>query len=76
MIQAHKTINNFFGSGMFHYLHYIFKSKSYGFPNRNIVLFSVNDTRMGGIYGNAQRFVHEKISSYGNLFIIMWQYDH
>ena len=50
MITAHKAIYNLFGSGMYHKPHSIFKSKSYEFHNRNIVLFSGNDTRMAGYF--------------------------
>ena len=46
MITAHKAIYKLFGSGIYHKHHYIFKSKSYEFHNRNIGLFSENDTRM------------------------------
>ena len=46
IITAHKTINNLFGSGMYHKPHSIFKSKSYEFHNRNIGLFRGNDTKM------------------------------
>ena len=47
-IRAHKAIYNLFGSGIYHKPHSIFKSKSYEFHNRNIGLFSGNDTRMAG----------------------------
>ena len=50
MIKAHKEIYNMFGSGIYHKLHYIFKSRSYEFHNRNIGLFSGNDTRMAGYF--------------------------
>ena len=50
MISAHKAIYNLFGSGIYHKPHYIFKSKSYEFHNRNIGLFSGNDTRMDGFF--------------------------
>ena len=48
MITAHKAIYNLFGSGIYHKPHYIFKPKSYEFHNRNIGLFSGNDTSMDG----------------------------
>ena len=41
---------NLFGSGIYHKPHSIFKSKSYEFHNRNIGLFSGNDTRMAGCF--------------------------
>ena len=50
MITSHKSIYNLFGSGIYHKPHYIFKSKSYEFHNRNIGLFSGNDTRMAGYF--------------------------
>ena len=50
IISAHKAIYNLFGSGIYHKSHYIFKSKSYEFHNRNIGLFSGNDTRMAGCF--------------------------
>ena len=50
MITSHKAIYNLFGSGMYYKHHSIFKSKSYDFHNRNIGLFSGNDTRMDGYF--------------------------
>ena len=50
MITAHYSIYNLFGSGIYHKPHSIFKSKSYDFHNRNIGLFSDNDTRMAGYF--------------------------
>ena len=50
MIRAHKEIYNLFGSGIYHKPHSILKSKSYEFHNRNIGLFSGNDTRMAGYF--------------------------
>ena len=50
MITAHKAIYNLFGSGIYHKPNSIFKSKSYEFHNRNIGLFSGNDTRMAGYF--------------------------
>ena len=43
-------IYNIFGSGIQHKSHSIFKSKSQEFHNRNIGLFSVNETRMTGYF--------------------------
>ena len=48
MIIAHKEIYNLFESGLYQKPHSIFKSKSYEFHNRNIGLFSGNNTRMAG----------------------------
>ena len=48
MITSHKEIYNLFGSGIYHKPHSIFKLKSYDFHNRNISLFSGNDTRIDG----------------------------
>ena len=50
MITAHKAIYNLFGSGIYQKPHSMFKSKLYAFQNRNIGLFSVNDTRMAGYF--------------------------
>ena len=50
MITAHKAICNLFGSGIYHKTHSIFKSKSCEFHNRNILLFSGNDTRVAGYF--------------------------
>ena len=41
-ITVHKSIYNLSGSGIYHKPHYIIKSKSYEFYNRNIGLFSGN----------------------------------
>ena len=46
MISAHKMIYNIFGSGINHKPHSIFKSNSQEFQNRNIGIFSRNQTRM------------------------------
>ena len=46
MISVHKMIYNIFGSGVYHKPYYTFKSKSQEFHNRNIGLFSGNETRM------------------------------
>ena len=50
IITSHKAIYNLFGSGIYHKPHSILKSKSYEFHNRNIGLFSVNDTRTAGYF--------------------------
>ena len=50
IITAHKEIYNLFGSGIYHKPHFVFKSKSYESHNRNIRLFSENDTRMAGYF--------------------------
>ena len=50
MIKAHKTIKNLFGYGIYHTHHYIFKPKSYEFHNKNIGLFSDNDSRTTGYF--------------------------
>ena len=55
MISAHKMIYNVFGSGIYHKLHFIFKSKSQEFHNRNIGLFSENETRMAGYFMGMHR---------------------
>ena len=50
MITAHKAIYNLFGLSIYHKPHSIFKSNYYEFHNRNIGLFSGNDTRMAGYF--------------------------
>ena len=69
IISAHKMIFNIFGSGIYHKTHYIFKSKSQEFCNRNIGLFSGNETRMAGYFMEMhrdlrmQKFLQATISS-------------
>ena len=46
IISAHKMIYNIFGYGIYHKPNSIFKHKSQEFHNRNIGLFSGNETRM------------------------------
>ena len=46
VIIYHKAIYNLFGSCAYQKPHYILKLKLYGFHNRNIGLFSKNNTRM------------------------------
>ena len=50
MISSHNMIYNSFGSGMYHKPNSILRSKSQGFYNKNICLFSVNYTRMAGYF--------------------------
>ena len=54
-IYSHKMICNIFGSGIYHKPHYIFKFKSKEIHNRNIDLFSVNNTRMAGYFMGMHR---------------------
>ena len=60
MITTHKAIINLFGSGIYHKPHYIVKSKSYEFHNRNIGLFSGNDNRMAGYFIGIHRDLHTR----------------
>ena len=46
ILSDHKMIYNIFGSDIHHKPHSIFKSKSQEFHNRNIGIFSGNETRM------------------------------
>ena len=62
IITPHKAIYNLFGSGIYHKPHYIFKSKLYEFHNRNIGLFSGNDTRMAGYFTGMHRDLHMRKS--------------
>ena len=55
MISAHKMIYNVFGSGIYHKPHFILKSKYQEFHNKNIGIFSVNDTRMAGYFMGTPR---------------------
>ena len=55
MISDHKMIYNIFGSGIYHNPHSTFKSKSQEFHNRNIGIFSGNDTRMAGYFMGVHR---------------------
>ena len=57
MISAHKAIYNLFGSGIYNKPHSIFKSKSYEFHNRNIILFRGNDTRVAGYFIGMHRYL-------------------
>ena len=43
-------IYNIFGSSIYHNPHSIFKSKSQEFQNRNIGLFTVNETTIAGYF--------------------------
>ena len=55
MISVHKMIHNIFGSGIYHKPCSILKSKSQGFHNKYIGLFSGNETRMAGYFMGMQR---------------------
>ena len=57
MVTAHKAIYNLFGSVIYHKPYSIFKSKSYEFHNRNIGLFSGNDTRIAGYFIGIHRYL-------------------
>ena len=57
MISDHKMIYNIFGSGIYHKPHSIFKFKSQEFHNRNIALFSGNETRMSGYFMGMHRYL-------------------
>ena len=50
MISTHNMIYNIFCSGIYHKPRSIFKSKSQEFHNRNIGLFSLNETIMAGYF--------------------------
>ena len=55
MIFSHKIIYNIFGSVIYHKPHSIFKSKYQEFHNKNICLFSGNETRMAGYFMGMHR---------------------
>ena len=69
MIYAPKMIYNIFGSGIYHKPHSTFKSKYQEFHNRNIGLFSGNETIMSGYFMGMHRdlrmrkFLQASISS-------------
>ena len=69
MISSHNMIYNIFGSGIYHKPHSIFKYKYQEFHNRNIVIFSGNETRMAwyfmGIHKDLRmlKFLQTTISS-------------
>ena len=55
MISSHKMIYKIFGSGIYHKPHSIFKFKYQEFHNRNIGLFSGNETIMAGYFMGMHR---------------------
>ena len=55
MISAQKMINNIWGSGIYHKPRSIFKYKYQEFHNRNIGLFSRNETIMAGYFMGMHR---------------------
>ena len=55
MIYSHKMIYNIFGSGIYYKPYSIFKSKSQKFQNKNIRIFSGNDTWMAGYFVGMHR---------------------
>ena len=55
IISVHKTIYNIFGSGIYYKPNSIFKSKYQEFHNRNIGLFSRNETRIAGYFMGMHR---------------------
>ena len=54
-ISSHNMIYNIFGSGIYHKPHSIFKSKHQEFHNRNIGLFSGNESKMAGYFMGMHR---------------------
>ena len=69
MILAHQIKYNIFGSGIYHNFNFLFKYKPQEFQNRNIGLFSVNETTMAGYSMGIHRdlrmrkFLQDTISS-------------
>ena len=55
IISDHKMIYNIFGSDIYHKPNPTFKSKYQYFHNKNIVVFSVNDTIMSGYFMGMHR---------------------
>ena len=62
MIVSHKAIYNLFGSGIYPKTHSILKLKPYKVHNRNIGLFSRNDTMMAGYLIGMHISVHTRKS--------------
>ena len=56
MVSSQKMIYNIFGSGIYHKPHSIYKPISQEFHNRNIGLFSGNETRMAGYFMGMHRY--------------------
>ena len=56
-ISVHKMIYNIFNHGIYKNPCYILKSKSQEFHNRNIGLFSENETRMDGYFMETHRYL-------------------
>ena len=69
IISCHNMLYNIFGSGIYHNPHYILKSKSQEFHNRNIGLLSENEARMDvylmrmNIYLRMRKFLQDTILS-------------
>ena len=57
MISSHKMVYNIFCSGIYHKPPSIFKSKYQEFHNRNIGLFSENETRMAIYFMGMHRYL-------------------
>ena len=55
MLYFHNVIYNIFGSSIYHKPHFMFKWKSQEFHNKNIGIFSGNDTRMSGYFMGMHR---------------------
>ena len=55
IIRYHKAIYNLFESGIYHNPDSIFESNSHDFYNRNVGLFSNNNTRTAGYFMGIQR---------------------
>ena len=55
MISVQKMIYNILGSGIYHKPHSIFKPKHREFQNRNIGIFTGNETRMAGYFSGMHR---------------------
>ena len=68
MIYAHKIIYNIFGSGIYNNPQSIFKSKYQDFQNRNIGIFSENETSMAGYFMGMHREFRMRIFLLNALF--------
>ena len=55
MIASHKAICNIFGSGIYHKTHSMFKLKPQEIHNKNIGIFSGNETRIGEYFRGMHR---------------------
>ena len=76
MISPHKVICNIFGSGIYHKTHSMFKLKPQEIHNKNIGIFSGNDTSMAWYFMGMHRGLQIKCSSIHHIVCIIQQYSY